>query len=80
MTKKCYYRHMNSEDNKIRKELGDKLRKAREKTGLTQAEVAEKADVNNNYYAVIERGEANPSYEILQRITKVLKIKSLDLN
>lgn len=71
---------MNSEDNKIRKELGDKLRKAREKTGLTQAEVAEKADVNNNYYAVIERGEANPSYEILQRITKVLKIKSLDLN
>ena len=66
---------MNSkDDNSIRKELGDKLRRAREKTGLTQAEV------NDNYYAVIERGEANPSYEILQRVMKVLEIKSLDID
>ncbi|HUD20852.1 MAG TPA: helix-turn-helix transcriptional regulator [Candidatus Saccharimonadales bacterium] len=72
---------MNSkDDNSIRKELGDKLRRAREKTGLTQAEVAAKAKLNDNYYAVIERGEANPSYEILQRVMKVLEIKSLDID
>ena len=72
---------MNSkDDNSIRKELGDKLRRAREKTGLTQAEVAAKAKLNDNYYAVIERGEANPSYDILQRVMKVLEIKSLDID
>lgn len=72
---------MNSpKSKKIRKELGEKLRQAREKLGLTQAEVAEKADINDNYYAMIERGEANPSYEKLQKLLKALNIKSIDLD
>lgn len=45
---------------KSRKELGEKLRQVREHAGLTQAEVAEKADIHVNYYARIERGEENP--------------------
>lgn len=65
--------------DKARKELGEKLRKVRERSGLTQAEVAEKADIHVNYYARIERGEENPSFEKLQGIMKALKIKSLDL-
>jgi len=64
---------------KSRKELGGKLRRVREQLGLTQAEVAQHADVHVNYYARIERGEENPSFEKLQSIMKVLKIKSLDL-
>lgn len=43
--------------------LGKKIRHAREEKGLTQVEVAEKADLNTNYYACIERGEVNPSFE-----------------
>lgn len=64
---------------KGRKELGEKLRRVREDLGLTQAEVAEKADLHTNYYARIERGEENPSFEKLQGIMKALKIKSLNL-
>lgn len=60
----------------IRKQIGNNLKRAREKAGLTQVELAEKADVHPNYYARIERGEANPSQEILYRITKALKVKS----
>ncbi|HSX42040.1 MAG TPA: helix-turn-helix transcriptional regulator [Candidatus Saccharimonadales bacterium] len=72
---------MNSpKSKKIRKDLGQKLRTAREQLGLIQAEVAKKADITDNYYAMIERGEANPSYEKLQKILKVLNIKSLDLD
>jgi transcriptional regulator with XRE-family HTH domain len=63
-----------------RKELGDKLKKFREHAELTQAQVAEAAELNANYYARIERGEENPSFEKLQRIMKALKIKSLDLS
>lgn len=66
-------------NEKVRIELGDKLRKAREKAGLTQADVAAQAEVNVSYYAQIERGEVNVSFDKLQSIIKVLKIKSLDI-
>lgn len=59
------------------KNLGRKLKEAREKKKMTQAQVAEKAGMNTNYYAVIERGEINPSYETLKKIAEALDIKSL---
>lgn len=55
--------------------LGKRIYKARQKSGLTQAEVAEKAGIHANYFARIERGEVNPSYEILEGIAHALKIK-----
>ncbi|MEI6143969.1 MAG: helix-turn-helix transcriptional regulator [Candidatus Berkelbacteria bacterium] len=67
-------------DEKIFIDLGNKIRNAREKAGLKQTEVAKSASLNITYYAQIERGEVNPSYEKLQAIGKVLKIKSLDFN
>jgi len=66
--------------DKILKDLGGKLKKARERAKLTQLEVASGADLHVNYYAQIERGEVNPSFEKLQGIMKVLKLKSLDVN
>jgi len=65
--------------SKIRQELGEKLLLAREKAKLTQAEVAEKAEIHVNYFARLERGEVNPSYEVLVRIIKALKIQSTDI-
>ena len=64
-------------DENLRKSLGQKLKKAREKSGLTQAQVAVMADIHVNYYARIERGEENPTYERLAPIMKALGIKSL---
>lgn len=51
------------------------VREARRKMNLTQAEVAEKAGMTENYFAMIERGEMNPSYEKLKSIARVLKLK-----
>lgn len=70
----------NKQDGKIFKDLGDRIREARESARLTQAEVANAAGVNVSYYAQIERGEVNPSYEKLQSIMKVVKLKSLDVS
>ncbi len=64
-----------SMDEKAKKEFGERVKTAREKAGLTQLEVAEKADMTVNYYAMIERGEVNPSFEKIKAIAKVLKIK-----
>lgn len=69
----------NRQKSKIRQELGEKLFLARENAKLTQAEVAEKAGIHVNYFARLERGEVNPSYEVLVGIIKALKIKSTDL-
>lgn len=55
---------------KIAKQVGE----AREKKKLTQAEVAQKAEISVTYYAMIERAEANPNSDILGRIGKVLGI------
>ena len=71
---------MNSKDDKVLIVLGKRLREEREKAGLTQSELAKKAGINPNYYAVVERGEKNISYEKLQRVLKVLNIKSLDIS
>jgi len=66
-------------NEKARILLGDKIRKAREKAGFTQSQVAKVAEINVSYYAQIERGEVNLSVDKLQSIIKVLKIKSLDI-
>ncbi len=67
------------EQEKARKELGERLRQARETAKMTQQEVATAAGVHVNFYARVERGEENPSFEKLQGIMKVLGIKSIDL-
>lgn len=62
-----------------KEEIGSNIKKAREKLELTQSQVAEKAGINVNYYARIERGEARASYDVLKAIFKTLKVKSFDI-
>lgn len=65
--------------DKNRQELGNKLRMVREKRGLTQVEVAEKTGMHANYYAKIERGEINTSFDKLMAIKRALKAKSSEI-
>lgn len=55
--------------------LAAQIKETREKKGLTQAEVAKKAKVTETFYAMTERGEANPSYVKLEAILNVLGLK-----
>jgi len=66
---------LNPQDGEIRKELSNKLKKARKKSYLTQAKVAAKARIHDNYYARVERGEVNPSYGIVVRPIKTFNLK-----
>ncbi|MCL4366485.1 MAG: helix-turn-helix domain-containing protein [Actinobacteria bacterium] len=61
------------------KQVGQNIKKAREKVGLTQEQVAEKVGIHVSYYSRIERGVVNPSLDKLESIVKVLKIKSSDI-
>lgn len=60
-------------------QIGRNIKKAREKANLTQEEVAEKVGIHASYFSRIERGVVNPSIEVLEKIVKVLRIKSSDI-
>jgi len=59
--------------------IGKNLKKARLKLNLKQIDVAKRAKISANYYSRIERDEENPTIETLERILKVLKVKSGDI-
>ena len=54
--------------------IGNKLLTFRKKKGLTQAEIAELAEISDRTYADIERGTTNMRMETLVSICKALNI------
>lgn len=54
--------------------IGNRLLAIRKRSGLTQAEMAEKAGISNRAYADIERGSVNMRLETLLRICNALHI------
>jgi transcriptional regulator with XRE-family HTH domain len=70
------YTHMQTDSTgEVSKDLAEKIKTAREKLGLTQADVAKKAGMTVNYYAMIERGEVNLSSKKIDGILKALNLK-----
>ena len=59
--------------------IGNRLLEERKKTGLTQAEVAERAGLSDRTYADIERGTVNMRTETLLRICEVLRVTPNDI-
>lgn len=57
-----------SPPNLLRIRLGASLQKQRLAAGLTQAQVAKKANLSMKYIGEIERGDANTTLEILERL------------
>ena len=59
--------------------LGDAIRRRRKRAGLSQEELAEKADLHPVYIGKIERGEQWVSLHALLRIAKAMGITASDL-
>ncbi len=63
----------------ISKTLGETIRAERIKAGLSQEQLAEKANLARNYIGNIERAEYKVTVEALARIAKALGIRLRDL-
>lgn len=50
------------------------LKKAREKAGLTQEQLAEKAGVVRQTILFLEKGQYNPSLRLASKISKIVKV------
>lgn len=62
-------------DRSIMERLGRRIKKLRERKGLTQRELAERSDYQNrSYIANVERGSQNPSLKSISRIASALGI------
>lgn len=63
----------------IRERFGKAIRRRRRELDLTQEELAERADLHRTFISIIERGEANPSLDNIERLAQALEISIADL-
>lgn len=64
---------------KLPKSLGKKIQKIRKSVKLTQLELAERVGISDVYMGFIEQGRYTPSLEVLEKISRALRISLSDL-
>ena len=64
---------------KLQEKLGERIRELRKARKITQAILAEKTDLSDNFIGLLERGKTAPSLETLERISKALKVPIKEL-
>jgi transcriptional regulator with XRE-family HTH domain len=64
---------------KLRRLVAKNLRRLRKESGLSQEELADRADLNRNYIGMIEREENAPTVDALEQIAVALGIEPIVL-
>lgn len=66
----------NQINKRLATSIGDSLRKIRVSQGdnLTQADVAEGAEISTRYYTYLEQGQKMPSFEVIMKIARAYKM------
>jgi transcriptional regulator with XRE-family HTH domain len=54
------------------KQLGETIRDRRKELRITQPHLAELAKISTNTLYKLERGQGNPSFDVLNKLTEVL--------
>ena len=63
----------------IRETFAKNLRENRRKSGLTQAQLAEKAEISHHYLAMVELARNIPTVDTIERLAKVLNVEIYEL-
>lgn len=63
----------------LAKQLGRRIYEFRKQSRLTQAALAERAKISNEFMSAVERGAKLPSLEVLEKIAIGLRIEIKDL-
>jgi transcriptional regulator with XRE-family HTH domain len=61
------------------KQLGRRIYEFRKQNRFTQAALAEKARISNEFMSAVERGAKLPSLEVLERVANGLRVEIKDL-
>ncbi len=65
--------------NTSKKLIGARIKSIREAKKLTQEGLAEKMDINTIYLSNIERGKANPTLDMLIKLSDALEVEMWEL-
>jgi DNA-binding XRE family transcriptional regulator len=63
----------------VRARVGLNLQRLRREKGLSQEELADRAQIHQTYLSGVERGRRNPTITVLQRIAEALDADIADL-
>jgi transcriptional regulator with XRE-family HTH domain len=63
----------------LRLSFGKRVRELRTQAGLSQEELAERAQISVDFVSLIERGINAPSFETLARLSRALGVSPRDL-
>ena len=63
----------------IKRAVGMRIKIVRQRSGLTQDQLAEQVGLSPKYISGIERGVENPTMDILIRLAKMLGVEPYDL-
>ncbi len=62
-----------------KKIVGKKIKEIRKKLGMTQAQLAEKLDVEYKYVSRLETGTSSPSFTMLEKLAVTLNVELTEL-
>jgi transcriptional regulator with XRE-family HTH domain len=63
----------------IRQKFGERLRRLRRGAGLTQEQLAAKADISVDFLSLVERGINAPSFSNLEKLARALGVPIREL-
>lgn len=63
----------------LREQFGERIRALRKEAGLSQEELAAKADISVDFVSLIERGINAPSFETLETLARALNLPVKEL-
>lgn len=59
--------------------IGKRIQELRKRQGLSQEQVAEKAEISSNYLSRIECGKENPTLDMLIKLAQALKVEMREM-
>jgi transcriptional regulator with XRE-family HTH domain len=62
----------NDQDNLIQRQFGLRLKELRDAKGMTQEDLAEKAELFRTYLSRIETGGANPTLTVIHQLARAM--------
>lgn len=57
----------------VRRKLGARVQRLRQAQGLSQEELADRADLHRTYVSGVERGVRNPTVTVLEKLAQGLQ-------
>lgn len=63
---------------KLREVVARNLRRLRNSKGLSQEELADRADINRNYVGMLEREEHAATVDMLEKLAEVLDVDPVE--